>query len=58
MYDIQRLIIQDQKENMTLSSENNIEVTTVEVKQIKDTTEQKQKHSTHIYHQSKSLKQI
>ena len=41
---------------MTLSSENNIEVTTVEVKQIKDTTEQKQKHNSHIYHQSKSLK--
>jgi len=32
MYDIQRLIIQDQKENMTLSSEDNIEATTVEVK--------------------------
>ena len=52
MYDIQRLIIENQKETMQGArvSNNNIEITTLEVKQIKDTTEQKQKHSQYIYH--------
>ena len=40
MYEIQRFIIQNQKETARVS-DNNTEITTLEVKQIKDTTEQK-----------------
>lgn len=53
MYEIQRQIIDSNE-----SSPEATEATTVELKQTKDMTVQKQKHSTHIYQQSKSLKQI